>query len=139
MTKEELISFIAKEENISETDATKMLYDIIGNLEHKTDEEQIKHQTLQENMAKNYLEFASINLEDTGLFNYKGGQSSVYNRFKDNGINTLQELFEADELTIAINRIVEDINHRFTLSVLTRDLSRDIFLVKCLFFRFFVV
>ena len=34
---------------------------------------------------------------------------------------SLKSLYEADELTNAINRIVEDINHRFTLDVLTRD------------------
>ena len=33
----------------------------------------------------------------------------------------LQDLYEAGELTSAINRVVEDINHRFTLEVLTRD------------------
>lgn len=33
----------------------------------------------------------------------------------------LQELYEKNELTNAINRVVEDINHRFTLEVLTRD------------------
>lgn len=34
-----------------------------------------------------------ITLEDTGLFNYNGGQSSVYNRLKANGINNLEDLF----------------------------------------------
>ena len=33
----------------------------------------------------------------------------------------LQELYERNELTSAINRVVEDMNHRFTLEVLTRD------------------
>lgn len=33
----------------------------------------------------------------------------------------LQELYEKDELTSVINRVVEDINHRFTLAVLTKD------------------
>ncbi len=33
----------------------------------------------------------------------------------------LQELYEAGELTSAINRVVEDINHRFTVNVITRD------------------
>jgi len=33
----------------------------------------------------------------------------------------LQELYEKNELTSAINRVVEDINHRFTLEVLTRE------------------
>lgn len=33
----------------------------------------------------------------------------------------LQELYSKNELTSAINRVVEDMNHRFTLEVLTRD------------------
>ena len=33
----------------------------------------------------------------------------------------LQDLYEKHELTSAINRVVEDINHRFTLEVLTQD------------------
>lgn len=35
----------------------------------------------------------------------------------------LLELYEKNELTSAINRVVEDINHRFTAEVLTRDFS----------------
>ena len=42
--------------------------------------------------------------------------------YQDGGhFRHLQELYEHDELTNAINRVVEDINHRFTLEVLTRD------------------
>ena len=33
----------------------------------------------------------------------------------------LQDLYDKNELTSAINRVVEDINHRFTLEVLTRN------------------
>lgn len=33
----------------------------------------------------------------------------------------LRDLYERNELTSAINRVVEDINHRFTLEVLSRD------------------
>lgn len=33
----------------------------------------------------------------------------------------LRELYEADELTGAINRIIEDMNHRFLVRVLTKD------------------
>lgn len=33
----------------------------------------------------------------------------------------LYELYDANELTNAINRVIEDINHRFVLNVLTRD------------------
>ena len=39
----------------------------------------------------------------------------------------LQDLYEHGELTSAINRVIEDINHRFTLEVLTRDfVSHDL-------------
>lgn len=39
----------------------------------------------------------------------------------------LYELYEKGELTGAINRVVEDINHRFTIDVLTRDfVSNDL-------------
>lgn len=39
----------------------------------------------------------------------------------------LIELYDQGELTSAINRVVEDINHRFTIDVLTRDfLSNDL-------------
>ena len=42
--------------------------------------------------------------------------------YQDGGhFRHLQELYEHDELTSAINRIVEDINHRFTLEVLMKD------------------
>ena len=37
----------------------------------------------------------------------------------------LAELYEQGELTSAINRIVEDIAHRFTLEVLTRDFASN--------------
>lgn len=48
-------------------------------------------------------------------------QHSLQN-YQDGGhFRRLAELYEANELTSAINRIVEDINHRFTLSVLTDD------------------
>lgn len=39
----------------------------------------------------------------------------------------LYELYEKDELTSAINRVVEDANHRFTMEVLTHDfVSHDL-------------
>ena len=41
--------------------------------------------------------------------------------YKDGGhFRNLYSLYEKNELTSAVNRIVEDINHRFTLEVLTR-------------------
>lgn len=41
----------------------------------------------------------------------------------DNGsrLDWLRELYEANELTGAINRVIEDANHRFVLTVLTED------------------
>ena len=43
----------------------------------------------------------------------------------------LQELYDKDELTNAINRIIEDMNHRFVLSVLERDFtSNDLALTR---------
>lgn len=39
----------------------------------------------------------------------------------------LYDLYEKDELTSAINRVVEDVNHRFTMEVLTQDfISHDL-------------
>lgn len=37
----------------------------------------------------------------------------------------LSELYEQNELTSAINRVVEDINHEFTVEVLTRDFKSN--------------
>lgn len=37
----------------------------------------------------------------------------------------LYDLYEAGELTSAINRIIEDMNHRFVVSVLTRDFKSN--------------
>lgn len=52
-------------------------------------------------------------------------QHSLKNYKEGTHFRHLFELFEADELTSAINRIVEDINHRFTISVLTRDFKSN--------------
>lgn len=50
-------------------------------------------------------------------------QHSLRNYQYEDHFRSLRELYEKNELTNAINRIVEDINHRFTLEVLTRDFS----------------
>ena len=39
----------------------------------------------------------------------------------ENHFQHLRDLYDKNELTSAINRVVEDINHRFTLEVLTQD------------------
>ncbi|MGN0404987.1 MAG: AAA family ATPase [Bariatricus sp.] len=48
-------------------------------------------------------------------------QHSLKNYQYEGHFRSLWELYEKNELTNVINRIVEDINHRFTLEVLTRD------------------
>ena len=52
--------------------------------------------------------------------------------YQDGGhFRHLAELYDKNELTSAINRVVEDINHRFTMEVLTRDfLSGDLGISK---------
>ena len=45
----------------------------------------------------------------------------------ENHFRNLKELYEKNELTNVINRVVEDINHRFTIDVLTKDfISHDL-------------
>ena len=48
-------------------------------------------------------------------------QHSLRNYQDGSHFRLLLELYEKNELTSAINRIVEDMNHRFTLEVLARD------------------
>ena len=50
-------------------------------------------------------------------------QHSLKNYQYETHFRSLKELYEKNELTSVINRIVEDINHRFTLEVLTRNFS----------------
>lgn len=52
-------------------------------------------------------------------------QHSLKNYQYEDHFRSLRELYEKNELTNAINRIVEDINHRFTLEVLTRDFKSN--------------
>ena len=48
-------------------------------------------------------------------------QHSLKNYDKGTHFRNLYELYVVDELTSAINRIVEDINHRFTYEILTKE------------------
>ena len=48
-------------------------------------------------------------------------QHSLRNYQYEGHFRHLRDLYDKNELTSAINRVVEDINHRFTLEVLTRD------------------
>ena len=47
-------------------------------------------------------------------------QHSLKNYQHEGHFRALRDLYEADELTNAINRVVEDMNHRFTIEVMTR-------------------
>lgn len=48
-------------------------------------------------------------------------QHSLKNYSDGERFRSLTELYDAKELTNSINRVVEDINHRFTIEVLTRE------------------
>jgi len=52
-------------------------------------------------------------------------QHSLKNYQYEGHFRSLRELYEENELTNVINRIVEDINHRFTMEVLTRDFKSN--------------
>ena len=52
-------------------------------------------------------------------------QHSLKNYKYEGHFRSLQDLYEKNELTNAINRIVEDMNHRFTMEVLTRDFKSN--------------
>lgn len=52
-------------------------------------------------------------------------QHSLKNYKYEGHFRSLRELYEKNELTNAINRIVEDMNHRFTMEVLTRDFKSN--------------
>lgn len=52
-------------------------------------------------------------------------QHSLKNYKTEGHFRSLRELYEKNELTNAINRIVEDMNHRFTVEVLTKDFKSN--------------
>lgn len=52
-------------------------------------------------------------------------QHSLKNYKYESHFRSLRELYEKNELTNVINRIVEDINHRFTIEVLCRDFQSN--------------
>ncbi len=65
--------------------------------------------------ADEYVDTAIANNIQHSLKNYRDGSNFRH----------LYDLFEKDELTNIINRVVEDINHRFTLDVLTRNFKSN--------------
>lgn len=52
-------------------------------------------------------------------------QHSLKNYQYEDHFRSLRELYEKNELTSVINRIVEDMNHRFTMEVLTRNFKSN--------------
>jgi len=52
-------------------------------------------------------------------------QHSLKNYQYENHFRNLEDLYQHNELTNVINRVVEDINHRFTLEVLTKDFESN--------------
>lgn len=52
-------------------------------------------------------------------------QHSLKNYKYEGHFRSLRDLYEKNELTNAINRIVEDMNHRFTMEVLTKDFKSN--------------
>lgn len=72
-----------------------------------------------------------INIESTDEYVDSAIARNIQHSLKfyqyENHFRHLQELYDNNELTSAINRVVEDINHRFTIDVLTRDfISHDL-------------
>lgn len=57
-----------------------------------------KEMSNKNNLSVDELLLSIIKLEDTGLFNYVGGQSTAFNRLSDNNIRTLKELFEKKQI-----------------------------------------
>lgn len=65
--------------------------------------------------ADEYVDSAIAKNIQHSLKNYQGGGH----------FRSLADLYEKNELTNVINRIVEDMNHRFTLDVITRDFKSN--------------
>ena len=61
--------------------------------------------------TRRYIDTAIARNIQHSLACYKGGEH----------FRNLIDLYEADELTNAVNRIIEDMNHRFLVSVITRE------------------
>ena len=73
------------------------------------------------NSSDQYIDSAISNNIQHSLKYYQDG----------NHFRALEELYEKKELTGAINRIIEDMNHKFTIEVLTRDfVSHDLGISK---------
>ncbi len=65
--------------------------------------------------TRRYIDTAIARNIQHSLSCYKGGEH----------FRNLIDLYEADELTNAVNRIIEDMNHRFLASVITREFKSN--------------
>lgn len=59
----------------------------------------------ENNISIDEVLLSIIKLDDTGLFNNKGGQSIAFNRLADNNIRTLKELFERKNIQYGTNKM----------------------------------
>lgn len=92
-------------------------------LNYKKDKEKELELPKLKEVSKNYLEYKDFLLSDTGFFDYKNNQSSVYNRFKDNDINTLKELFDKDDVN-DINLGKTKLNNNFFIDEEVKGMIR---------------
>lgn len=53
---------------------------------------------IENNISIDELILSTIKLEDTGLFNHTGGQSTVFNRLIDNNIKKSKQLFDENQI-----------------------------------------
>lgn len=60
---------------------------------------------IENNISIDELILSSIKLEDTGLFNHTGGQSTVFNRLINNNIKTLKQLFDENQIQYGPNKM----------------------------------
>lgn len=74
--------------------------------------------------GEDYNRFTFSNKEETNVYVNSSIAHNIQNSLKyyqyGNHFRHLYSLYEKDELTGAINRVVEDMNHRFTIDVLER-------------------
>lgn len=93
-------------------------------------DEFIRHGGTMSVSGKNYNEvstFASI--DSTNEYVNSSIANNIQHSLKyydnSNHFRALKDLYDNDELTNVINRVIEDINHRFTLEVLTKTFKSN--------------
>ena len=77
--------------------------------------------------------FKDALLEDTGLFNYIGGQSHVYNRFKELGINTVGDIFaniKPNSFIFVKDQVYENMSYNYGNRYVKEEINGIINLIK---------